>query len=266
MIKKIFLILFVVLFLGVFAFSANDASASHAWGPYHWARKANPFTLKLGYNVTSAWDSYLQTASTDWSLSSVLDTAVVSGLTDPKRCRATLGRVEVCNSKYGRNGWLGLAQIWISGSHITQGVAKLNDTYFNTSTYNKPAWKNLVMCQEVAHTFGLDHQDENFSNPNLGTCMDYTSDPNGTLANPDQLSNEHPNQHDYDMLKEIYAHLDSTTTVSQTIASRNLGNEIGNLKLDWGRGIRQDRQGRDNLFLKDLGRGNKVLTHVFWVE
>ena len=60
------------------------------------------------------------------------------------------------------------------------------------------------MCQEVGHTLGLDHQDENFDNPNLGTCMDYTSDP-GT--------NQHPNQHDYDELEAIYAHLDTTTTV-----------------------------------------------------
>jgi hypothetical protein len=27
-------------------------------GNYHWARTSNPFTLKLGDNVSSAWDSY----------------------------------------------------------------------------------------------------------------------------------------------------------------------------------------------------------------
>ena len=59
-----------------------------------------------------------------------------------------------------------------------------------------------MICQEIAHDFGLDHQDENFSNPNLGTCMDYTSDPEGPP------SNEHPNQHDYDQLESIYSHLD----------------------------------------------------------
>ena len=83
----------------------NSASADHSWGPYHWARTANPFTLKLGDNVSSAWDSYLRTASTKWSLSSVLDTSVVSTLSN-RNCRATLGRVEVCNRTYGNNGWL----------------------------------------------------------------------------------------------------------------------------------------------------------------
>ncbi len=38
------------------------------------------------------------------------------------------------------------------------------------------------MCQEIGHDFGLDHQDENFNNPNLGTCMDYTNDPLGATV------------------------------------------------------------------------------------
>ena len=64
-------------------------------------------------------------------------------------------------------------------THITQAITKLNDTYFNTAAYNTPAWRRLVTCQEIAHNFGLDHQDEAFDNPNLGLCMDYTSDPGG---------------------------------------------------------------------------------------
>ena len=89
--------------------------------------------------------------------------------------------------------------------------SELNDTYFNTSTYNTTAWRNLVSCQEVGHTLGLDHQDENFNNANLGTCMDYTNNP-GT--------NQHPNQHDYDQLVTIYSHLDSTTTVGAAAPER----------------------------------------------
>ena len=104
-------------------------------------------------------------------------------------CKPTVGRIEVCNGNYGNNGWLGIAQIWITGGvHITQATTKLNDTYFNTPTYNTPAWRQLVVCQEVGHNFGLGHQDENFDNVNLNTCMDYTSDP---------ASNQHPNNHDY---------------------------------------------------------------------
>jgi len=239
-------------------------SATHSWGNYHWARTANPFTLKLGDNVSTVWDAYLGEASSDWSQSSVLDTAVTAGNAgNPKRCRPTSGRVEVCSAKYGFNGWLGVASIWASGDHITQGTVKVNDSYFNTSTYNKPAWRRLVMCQEVGHTFGLDHQDENFSNPNLGTCMDYTDDPDGTLKG--QLSNEHPNQHDYEELEAIYTHLDSITTVSQKLFSRANHDNASDTE-EWGKSIRRDRKGRTSMYERDLGKGEKQFTFVFWAE
>ena len=248
--------------------------ANHAWGTYHWARSANPFTLKLGNDLSSTWTSYLSTTSSDWSLSSVLDTTIVPGRTTAKNCRPTLGQVEVCNYGYGNNRWLGVASIWVnSSSHITQGTVRVNDTYFNTPSYNKPAWKNLVMCQEVGHTFGLDHQDENFTNPNLGTCMDYTNDPDGTIYG--QLSNEHPNQHDYDELGIIYNHLDTTNTVSRVLAKFGLGfnkdtedSQEANLDdtKDWGNEVKKDSKKHSSLFERDLGGGQKVFTFVVWAN
>jgi hypothetical protein len=252
----------VILILSAFLAFPAIADAEHSWGNYHWARTSNPFTLMLGDGVSAAWDWYLGSASEDWSSSSVLNTFVVDGGTNPRRCRPTAGRVEVCSSTYGNNGWLGLAQIWVSGSHITQAVTKMNDTYFNTSTYNKPAWRSLVMCQEIGHTFGLDHQDENFSNGNLGTCMDYTSNP---LGPP---SNEHPNKHDYDQLATIYAHLDGTTTVGQTI--QNMPPAATDIDFSgpaqWGRLIRSTNQGRTELFELDFGGGHKLFTFVVWAD
>jgi hypothetical protein len=164
----------------------------------------------------------------------------------------------VCNSRYGQNGWLGLAQIWASGNHITQAVSKLNDTYFNTAAYNKPEWRRLVMCQEIAHDFGLDHQDEAFGNTNLGSCMDYTNNP---LGPP---NNEHPNAHDFAQLETIYAHVDSSTTVGQTA-----GPGAGASQLDrgqFGRLLRSTNGGRTELYVLDLGNGQRVFTHVIWAE
>jgi len=60
-----------------------SASANHSWGGYHWARTANPFTLKLGDNVSASWDAVLGTTSSDWSKSSVLDTTIVAGGAKP---------------------------------------------------------------------------------------------------------------------------------------------------------------------------------------
>jgi len=241
----------------------TPASANHSWGDYHWARTSNPFTVKLGDNVDSKWDSYLVTTSSDWSASSVLDTVIVPGGTKPRNCRATSGRVEVCNAAYGNTGWLGIASISITnGNHITSGTVKNNDTYFNTAQYNTPAWRNLVMCQEVGHTFGLGHQDENFSNPNLNTCMDYTNNPE---------SNQHPNQHDYDMLVSIYSHLDSTTTVGQSVSKWGFAGtgfgpgETGLSPKSWGRPIAFLRDGRPHTYARLDGPGRITVTHVFWV-
>ena len=242
----------------VVAFPAA-VSASHSWGGYHWARTSNPFTLKLGDSVSAAWDGYLSTTSSDWSVSTVLDTTIVAGrnIARPKQCRPTAGRVEVCNAAYGSNGWLGVASIWASGSHITRGTVRLNDTYFKTATYDTPAWRNLVSCQEIGHTLGLDHQDENFGNPNLGTCMDYTNDPS---------SNQHPNQHDYDQLVTIYSHLDSTTTVSS--ASGTAPGKAGSRVADaaWGTLVAVTNHGHGGMYVRDLGGGNLIVTHVFWAH
>jgi len=247
-----FVVIFVLIaMLAAFPFSAG---ATHSWGNYHWARTSNPFTVKLGDNVSSAWDSYLGTTSSDWSKSTVLNTTIVTGHVSSKalkRCPATSGMVEVCNTKYGNNGWLGVASIWASGDHITQATVKLNDTYFSTSTYNKPAWRNLVMCQEVGHTFGLDHQDENFNNANLGTCMDYTNDPS---------TNQHPNTHDYDQLETIYAHLDSTTTLSSMPAG--FANADVHAVENWGEKVSDN--GHSALFVRDFGNGFKIFTFVIW--
>jgi hypothetical protein len=231
-------------------------AASHSWGGYHWARTANPFNVNLGDNVTSAWDAYLAGASSDWSQSNVLNTTVVAGTVSPRTCKATTGMVQVCNRTYGYNGWLGVAGISITGgTHITKAYVKLNDSYFNSPTYNTPAWRAMVTCQEVGHTFGLDHQDENFNNANLNTCMDYTNDP---------TSNQHPNNHDYQELEIIYSHLDSTTTVSAAPAAALAA--VGNADEAWGTLVKVTNSGHGAWYMRDFGAGNLQLTHVLWAD
>ena len=265
---------FVLLLLGVTLFIVSFAPsvyANHSWNGYHWARISNPFTLKLGDNVSSNWKSFLGTTSSDWSQSLVLDTTIVPGTTTARRCRPTSGRVEICNYKYGKKGWLGMAQIWVNGSHIIQGVTKLNDTYFNTAQYNTVPWRNLVLCQEVGHTLGLDHQDENFSNTNLGTCMDYTDDPSGVLKT--QLSNEHPNTHDYEELATIYQqHIDSFTTVQSgarkfplglSIVKEALNSDFEN-RSEWGRELKNNR--KVALYERDFGGGHKLFTFIILAQ
>jgi len=192
---------------------AAPASASHSWNNYHWARTANPFTLKVGNNVTSTWTTQFNTAVSDWNASSVMNLTAVAG-TSNKRCAAVAGTVQVCNGTYGNNGWLGLATISLSGGHISQGTSKMNDTYFNTATYNNPNEKLHVMCQEVGHDFGLGHTSEDGSSQN--TCMDYFSN---TGANATSTVSTRPNQHDYDQLATSYGHADASTTIASSASS-----------------------------------------------
>jgi hypothetical protein len=231
---------------------ASTALANHSWGKYHWARTANPFTLKVGDNVATGWDTYLNEAISDWSASSVLDLSKVTGQ-GGSGCTPTAGRIEACSSNYGNTGWLGVAQIWIQRnrgqSHITQATTKVNDYYFNQAQYNTPAWRRLVMCQEIAHDFGLDHQDENFNNANLGSCMDYTSDPDGPP------SNEHPNQHDFQQLVTIYTHLDNTSTVFAGAPDDLPGNAPP---------FSQASRANGSHYVDRLSGDRYLITHVFW--
>lgn len=237
------------------ATSATPATASHAWNGYHWSRAANPFTIPLGDNLSSSWDGYLVTASADWSQSGVLDTAIQAGSTTGRKCKPSAGTTQVCNAGYGRNGWLGLATIWISGGHITQGTAKMNDTYFSMAAYNNSSEKLHVVCQEVAHTFGLAHQDE--SGASLDTCMDYYRN----TGDADTQSTQ-PNAHDFAQLETIYnSHLDAAAAAAAAGAG---GAAVGVA------GANEDgtpfgaSPARGAWYVQDLGNGRFILTHVFW--
>src|SRR5258708_4871759 len=86
------------------------AVASHSWGNYHWARTANPFTVELDNNLTSAWTSYLATASADWTTSSVLNTTILNGsFGSQTTCTPAPGHVQVCKASYRSTQLLGLA-------------------------------------------------------------------------------------------------------------------------------------------------------------
>jgi len=246
-----FVVIFVLIAILAFPFSAG---ASHAWGNYHWARTANPFTIKVVDSMTTDWDDNLNTAISDWNASSVMNVVKEAGDSSTrvrKQCRPVSGKVRACNANYGNNGWLGLAQIWASGSHITQGTSKMNDSYLATSSYDETA-RQHVICQEIGHDWGLDHQDE--SGADLNTCMDYSN----------ALDNPHPNQHDYAMLETIYAHLDSSTTIAA--APPGFANADVHAQENWGTKVSESANGRTALFVRDFGNGFKVFTFVIWAE
>jgi len=250
--------------------TSMPALADNQWGSYRWKEK--PLTLEIVDNTTTDhhwWMGHLETANNDWdhggtperagwATEDAVEIFRSSGMNTA--CNPVSGNVQVCNDNYGNTGWLGIAQIWISrgkNKYIVAGVAKMNDFYHDKSPYYSDSWRQLVMCQEVAHTFGLDHQDESFDNTNLGTCMDYTSNPSG---------NEHPNQHDYDQLEMMYTPSSEEEPDGKTCNPKSPKCQGADVPLetpgDWGRLV--SGHGGIEIYEKELANGFRVITHVTW--
>ena len=159
----------------------------------------------------------------------------------------------------GNNGWLGIAGIEVNtDGHITKGYTKLNDYYFNQSYYNSELWRQSVLCQEVGHDFGLGHQDENFDLNDLDSCMDYQDPPYPS-----------PNEHDYEQLETIYAHLDSDVPIEgegvcNAPAGRGCNKAGNNGDIGWGMSL--GRRGNAETFVRIEPDGTRHLTHVTWVK
>jgi len=246
--------------------------ADHSWGGYHWARTTTSFNLTVINSTTADWVPYVTHATQDWSSSqsvlNMVDVADGSATSkDRRQCSAPTGQVRVCNLAYGFNGWLGIAGISIdSNSHIVRGYVKLNDSYFSTSFYNHANWKQSVACQELGHTVGLDHQDEDFNNQSLFTCMDYQDPPF-----------ESPNAHDYEELEVIYSHVDTYNSYVSGGGGGGGGGACnappgkGCNKADvpddppgnaWGRSL--GRKGQREKFLRVDPDGTRHVTFVLW--
>ena len=121
------------------------------------------------------------------------------------------------------------------------------------------------MCQEVGHTLGLDHQDEDFGNPPLGTCMDYSADPD---------PNQHPNAHDYAQLDTIYGHVDNNLSSSGKPGRNKGAGSMPPAMTDidfaapgqWGRRVASSHGGWTEVYELDFGHGHKLFTFVIWAE
>lgn len=253
----------------------THVQANHSWGDYHWARTTSSFDLQILNSTTNDWDGYVAVAIADWSQAGELNMLdVETGDTSKKTrrsCNGGDGTIRICNLAYGNNGWLGIAGISLdTNGHIVTGYTKLNDTYFTSSYYNDPTWKQSVTCQELGHNVGLDHQDEDFNNTSLKTCMDYQDPPWAD-----------PNAHDFEQLSSIYGHTDSYDSYAtgggdgggdgggggcnappgKGCNKSDVGNG-NNGDIGWGMSL--GRRGNQETFVRIDPDGMTHVTHVTW--
>ena len=260
----------LLTFVGVLVVAATS-HADHSWSTYHWARTTNSFDLTIVNSTTSDWDGHVSQAIADWSASSVLNMVEdPTGNTTSRvrrKCKGPEGQVRICNLAYGQNGWLGIAGISIdAGGHITTGYTKLNDTYFAMDFYNTWEWKQSVTCQELGHNVGLGHQDEDFNNDPLFSCMDYQSPPY-----------PYPDNHDMQQLATIYGHTDSYDSYSTNGGDGGDGGgcnapagrgcnkgAVNGHNGDIGWGMSLGRRGQLETFIRIDPDGTRHVTHVTW--
>ncbi len=163
--------------------AVGTAWANHRWGCWKYADanisfyngctgSYSTYVQEEGLSDADSWHNY-----TDVNLSSVGQ----SGTTDHINCY---------NGSYGINGWLGIAEILTySGCTVMQGRTRFNQSYLDNAAYGYSATnKKHVVCQEIGHLFGLNHQKGQSQ-----SCM-----------NDRILYVPNPNQHDQDMVNSIY--------------------------------------------------------------
>ena len=97
----------------------------------------------------------------------------------------------------------------------------MNEFYLEKASV---AQKRYTLCHEIGHSFGLAHTDEDFFNPDLGNCMDYTTTPEANMS---------PDESNFLFLKDLYGTIperrrDLTSTAPQAQKERD------------GRGIPED--------------------------
>ncbi|MDH3336730.1 MAG: hypothetical protein OER22_02855 [Gammaproteobacteria bacterium] len=266
--KKLTIVVLVALLISAASY------ANHSWSTYHWARTTTSFNLTIINSTTSDWDVYVGQAVSDWSGSQSLN-MIEDPISDDtsnktrRRCNGPAGQVRICNLAYGQTGWLGIAGISIdTNGHITTGYTKLNDTYFSQFYYDTPEWKQSVTCQELGHNVGLGHQDEDFNNTSLLSCMDYQDPPF-----------EYPNAHDIEQLDTIYGHTDMYDSyVTDDGAGGGGGGggcnappgkgcnkgETPGHNGDIGWGISLGRRGQSETFMRIDPDGIRHIVHVTW--
>ena len=155
-------VLIVLLALLALAAFPSSADANHSWGGYHWARTSNPFTIKLGDNVSGSWDSNARHR--------LVRLEPIHRARHHRRRRRNEteelpSHQRACRGLQRQLRQHRLARCGADLDHRRRRTSPRVRSRITTTTsatrptqYNNTAEMQHVICQEIGHTFGLDHQ------------------------------------------------------------------------------------------------------------
>jgi len=173
-----------------------------------WATKGIGLRLDVLNACSDEWQPFVQTAIANWENGNPIDSLTLysSRVEYDLDCQTVNGKLKICNGDYGDTQWRGLNEVMMNPrlGLIVASTAKLNEFYLN---YENDAQKLYTCCHELGHGFGLPHWDENFFNKDLGNCMDYTQNPEGSSK---------PDQSNFLYLAQLYGGLDVSTNIELT--------------------------------------------------
>jgi hypothetical protein len=170
-----------------------------------WKNKGKGLKLTIINAMDPEWYEFFDIAVADWNASPSL--SLTPQMANPDNdCELIPGKLKACNGDYGKSGWSGLNEAWIDDrGWITGSTAKMNEYYLLGSGYDE---KRFVTCHEIGHGFGLPHRDTNVNNPNIGTCLDYTTN---------YKSNVSPDEVDYSNLETLYGTINRRRTLQESV-------------------------------------------------
>jgi hypothetical protein len=219
-----------------------------------WNNKGKGLKLTVQNGCSSDWDVYFTQAIADWNLSDSLELTTTKLESQDLECTAKRGKMIVCNNYYGKTGWTGLNEVYFEGSKIAASVAKMNESYLENADASE---RQYVMCHECGHGFGLPHRDERINNPDIGSCLDYTTK---------FEVNKQPDEVDYQNLRNVYGILSPRDRGLRGFDAH----EGPELQIDSGWNYKHGRLLHQNehhaVYENDLGGGIRVVTRLLLAQ